>query len=88
MLPQDEVLSQVLFGRTASQLAPLETAQLASALTALATGGTIEACTKLVKESQAEIVGCAFVIELTFLNGRSRLAPHDIFSLIQYDDEN
>ena len=38
-LPQDEVLSQVLFGRSASQLTPLEAAQLASAVTGLATGG-------------------------------------------------
>ncbi|WP_309606496.1 translocation/assembly module TamB domain-containing protein [Phenylobacterium sp.] len=38
-LPDDEILSQVLFGRTASQLAPLEAAQLASALAALAGGG-------------------------------------------------
>ena len=38
-LPNDEVLSQVLFGRTASQLSPLEAAQLASALSALAGGG-------------------------------------------------
>ena len=42
ILPQDEVLSQVLFGRTASQLTPLETAQLASALTSLATGGGLD----------------------------------------------
>lgn len=39
VLPNDEVLAQVLFGRSASQLSPLETAQLANALTALATGG-------------------------------------------------
>ena len=39
VLPQDEVLSQVLFGRSASQLTPLEAAQLASAVSGLATGG-------------------------------------------------
>ena len=38
-LPNDEVLSQVLFGRSASQLSPLEAAQLASALSSLAGGG-------------------------------------------------
>jgi translocation and assembly module TamB len=38
-LPSDEVLSQVLFGRTASQLSPIEAAQLASALSSLAGGG-------------------------------------------------
>ena len=39
VLPNDEVLSQVLFGRSASQLSPLEAAQLASALSSLAGGG-------------------------------------------------
>jgi translocation and assembly module TamB len=38
-LPNDEVLSQVLFGRSAAQLSPLEAAQLASTLSAMATGG-------------------------------------------------
>ena len=38
-LPNDEVMSQVLFGHTASQLSPLEAAQLASALSSLAGGG-------------------------------------------------
>lgn len=41
-LPNDEVLSQVLFGRTASQLSPLEAAQLASALSSLAGGGGLD----------------------------------------------
>ena len=39
VLPQDEVLSQVLFGRSASQLSPVEAAQLAASLAGLATGG-------------------------------------------------
>jgi translocation and assembly module TamB len=39
VLPQDEVLAQVLFGHSASQLSSFEAAQLASALTSLATGG-------------------------------------------------
>ncbi len=39
VLPNDEVLSQVLFGRSAAQLSPVEAAQLASSLAALATGG-------------------------------------------------
>jgi translocation and assembly module TamB len=38
-LPQDEILSQVLFGRSASQLSPFEAAQLASGVAALAGGG-------------------------------------------------
>ncbi len=53
----------------------------------LATGGTIEACLKLAQESQAEVVGCAFLIELTFLNGRDRLKGQDVFSLLKYDGE-
>ena len=38
-LPSDEILSEVLFGRAASQLSPVQAAQLAAAVTALATGG-------------------------------------------------
>jgi adenine phosphoribosyltransferase len=53
----------------------------------LGTGGTMEACVKLVDHSNARIVGCAFLIELDFLNGRQKLAPHECFSLIHYADE-
>lgn len=53
----------------------------------LATGGTIEACAKLAEMCDARVVGCAFAIELSFLNGRQRLAPRSIFSLLQYDSE-
>lgn len=54
----------------------------------LATGGTIHACAQLAEKSGAEIVGCAFAIELTFLEGRARLAPRDCFSVLQYDGED
>jgi adenine phosphoribosyltransferase len=50
----------------------------------LATGGTIEACCKLVEQSGARVVGCAFLIELRELGGRGRIAPREVFSLIQY----
>ena len=50
----------------------------------LATGGTIEACMKLANRQGADVVGAAFVIELAFLNGRSRLGDYDICSLIEY----
>ena len=53
----------------------------------LATGGPIEACLKLAQESQAEVIGCAFLIELTFLNGRDRLKNQEVFSLLKYDGE-
>ncbi len=54
----------------------------------LATGGTIEACMRLAQQQGAEVIGAAFVIELAFLNGRSRLGEHDICSLIQYHTED
>ncbi|SFI15288.1 adenine phosphoribosyltransferase [Planctomicrobium piriforme] len=53
----------------------------------LATGGTMNACAKLVERSGAIVVGCAFVIELTFLKGREKLVPYDVFSLLAYDGE-
>ena len=52
----------------------------------LATGGTMNACVQLARKSGADVVGCAFVIELPFLGGRKRLDA-DSFSLIQYDGE-
>ncbi len=52
----------------------------------LATGGTIEACCRLVEKAQATVVGCAFVLELTALGGARRIAPHETFSLVCYDD--
>jgi len=51
----------------------------------LATGGTARAVCELVAERGAEVVGCAFMIELSFLGGRSQLAPHDVYALIEYD---
>ena len=51
----------------------------------LATGGTIEACCRLVEKAGATVMGCAFAVELKFLNGRSRIAPHEAFSLVQYE---
>jgi adenine phosphoribosyltransferase len=51
----------------------------------LATGGTAEATTRLVKSLGGEIAGLAFVVELDFLNGREKLKPHNVFSLLHYD---
>ena len=50
----------------------------------LATGGTMEAGCKLIEKAGGEVAGCAFLVELTFLKGRERLKPHEVFSLIQY----
>ena len=51
----------------------------------LATGGTIMAAKKLVEKAGGEVIGCAFCIELSFLNGRKQL-PTDlpIHSVITY----
>jgi adenine phosphoribosyltransferase len=48
----------------------------------LATGGTIEACIKLIREVGAVPVGAAFVIELSFLQGRYRMGDVPAHSLI------
>lgn len=50
----------------------------------LATGGTVEAVVKLVSEFNARIVGSAFLIELSFLNGRNRLKDLPIFAIIKF----
>jgi adenine phosphoribosyltransferase len=51
----------------------------------LATGGTARALCDLVAELGARIVGCAFLVELSFLGGRRRLGPHPVRSLIDYE---
>jgi len=53
----------------------------------LATGGTMAGMAKLVRELDAEIVEAAFVIELTFLNGRDKLQGLPIHTLLQYGNE-
>ena len=52
----------------------------------LATGGTAGALCELVEGFGAEVVGCGFVIELSFLEGRERLAPRPVFALVDFDD--
>jgi adenine phosphoribosyltransferase len=51
----------------------------------LATGGTAQAASLLVGQLGGEVVGCSFLIELSALGGRGRLAPINCFSLVQYD---
>ena len=51
----------------------------------LATGGTVAACCELVQNTGAEVVGCAFLIELKSLGGAAKVAPHECFSLMSYD---
>ena len=50
----------------------------------LATGGTADATAKLVERLGGDIVGCCFVIELDFLNGRAPLESYDVFSIVHY----
>lgn len=50
----------------------------------LATGGTAEAVVKLVEKAGGEVVQLDFLIDLTFLNGKSKLEGYEVNSLIQY----
>jgi adenine phosphoribosyltransferase len=52
----------------------------------LATGGTACAMCQLVENAGATVAGVAFLIELSYLGGRDRLAPYEVVSLITYDD--
>ncbi len=51
----------------------------------LATGGTVEACCKMIEQCEANVIGCAFLIELKFLGGANRLPNSPVFSIISYD---
>lgn len=50
----------------------------------LATGGTVDAACKLIKKVGANVVGAAFIIELSDLGGREKLKDVDVVSMIQY----
>jgi adenine phosphoribosyltransferase len=52
----------------------------------LATGGTMEATVKLVKQLGGVIAGLGFAVELDFLKGRERFKEYDVFSLLHYDE--
>lgn len=51
----------------------------------LATGGTARALADLVSKLGGEIVACAFLVELSEFEGRRRLEPHPVHSLVSYD---
>jgi len=53
----------------------------------VATGGTAEAATRLIEQAGGKVVGCGFLIDLTFLKGAEKLKKYDVYSLIQYDSE-
>jgi adenine phosphoribosyltransferase len=50
----------------------------------LATGGTAATLCDLVEQLGGVVVGCGFLIELAFLNGRERLARDDVHALLSY----
>jgi len=51
----------------------------------LATGGTARAAIELIESCRATVVEAIFLIELTTLDGRGRLAPHPVRSILQFD---
>ena len=54
----------------------------------LATGGTMEACCRLLEKCDAEIVGCSFLIHLVPLGGEARLNPYPVHSVIRYEQDD
>ena len=50
----------------------------------LATAGTMAAGAQLVEHAGGRVVSCAFLVELSFLGGRAKLATNDVFSVIDY----
>jgi adenine phosphoribosyltransferase len=89
-LPYETVSAEYLLEYGASQL-ELHTDALASGRRVLvhddllATGGTAAALCELVEQLGGEVVGCGFLIELSFLDGRERLAGRDVHALLTYE---
>ncbi len=54
----------------------------------LATGGTIEAASRLIAQEGGIVAGFSFLIELSFLQGRKKLADNTVHSLLFYDSED
>jgi adenine phosphoribosyltransferase len=50
----------------------------------IATGGTAKAVAELTEKMGAVVVGLSFVVELTFLHGRDKLAKYDVHSILRY----
>lgn len=51
----------------------------------LATGGTVRACCEMIEACKANVAGCAFLINLKFLDGGKKLEQYPQFSLIDYE---
>jgi adenine phosphoribosyltransferase len=88
-LPYETVSAEYLLEYGSSQL-ELHSDSLASGARVLvhddllATGGTAGALCELVEELGGVVAGCSFLIELAFLDGRSRLAGHEVHALLSY----
>ncbi|WP_404306607.1 adenine phosphoribosyltransferase [Neorhodopirellula lusitana] len=54
----------------------------------LATGGTIEACLRLLEKCEAKIVGCSFLIHLESLGGAARMEPYDVHAALRYEGDD
>lgn len=54
----------------------------------LATGGTIEACLRLLEKCDANIVGCSFLIQLEALGGQARMEPYDVHAVLKYGGDD
>ncbi len=52
----------------------------------LATGGTAAATGRIFERLGARVEGYGFLVELDFLNGRAKLPPDRVFSLIHFED--
>jgi adenine phosphoribosyltransferase len=89
-LPYDTVSAEYLLEYGASQL-ELHTDAVASGKRVLvhddllATGGTAAALCELVEQLGGEVVGCGFLIELAFLDGRKRLGDREVHALLSYE---
>ncbi len=51
----------------------------------LATGGTVEACCKMIEACDANVAACLFLIELGFLDGKQKLLKYPTISVLNYD---
>jgi adenine phosphoribosyltransferase len=88
-LPYETVSAEYLLEYGASQLelhsdAVRDGARVLVHDDLLATGGTAAALCELVEGLGGEVVGCGFLIELAFLEGRKRLEPREVHALISY----
>ncbi len=51
----------------------------------LATGGTVDACCRLVEKAGGNVAGCVFLVELAGLGGADKVRRYSTFTLIKYD---